>query len=90
MTDIESKPIEFAGVTVTITTSAGSDKAPVVFVDTLEALDGPNGPRIRIRLNDESVYEGEGYIPVDEGEVFDASSIEADPMSYQRRESDAR
>jgi hypothetical protein len=52
---------ELYGVTVTITASEAPDDAPVVFVDTTDELDGPMGPEIRIRLNDEPVYIGKDY-----------------------------
>lgn len=55
------------GVTVTITRSAGRDGAPVVFVDNDGDVipDGPRGPELRIRLNDELVYEGKPYEPTE-------------------------
>jgi hypothetical protein len=43
---------------VEITVSRGTDGQPVVFVDTTAELDAPDGPAIRIRLNDEIVYGG--------------------------------
>jgi hypothetical protein len=63
MTDAES-----LGVKVTITRSAGADRAPVVFVDTDpdRVGDGERGPRMRILLNDEPVSEGEAYLPLEE------------------------
>ncbi len=55
------------GVEVTITRSAGADNAPVVFVDSdpERIADGERGPRMRILLNDEPVYEGEPYLPAE-------------------------
>lgn len=48
------------GVRVTIVESAGADGATVVYVDTdLEIVsEGSQGPRIRIRLNDDLVFDG--------------------------------
>lgn len=51
------------GVEVTVTRSAGEDGAPVIFVDTGDELERERGPAIRIRLNDELVYEGVPYEP---------------------------
>jgi hypothetical protein len=55
----------FWGASVTITRSAGRDGAPVVFVDSDPEWigDGARGPRMRILLKDEPVYEGEPYMP---------------------------
>jgi hypothetical protein len=49
-------------VTISITRSAGDDRAVVVFVDTTfepDASDG--GPGLRVRVNDDPVYEGKEY-----------------------------
>lgn len=56
--DADQQTIEAFGVTVILTRSAGSDGAPVVFVDTSEDLEGPEGPRIRVHVNDGDVYVG--------------------------------
>lgn len=48
--------LENYGVTVTIV--LGEDRAPVVFIDTDEALDSERGPAIRVRVNDEPVFIG--------------------------------
>ena len=56
------------GVRVTIFESAGRDDAVVVFVDTDDIPDGPRGPEIRILLNDEPVYVGKEYEPLEEGD----------------------
>ena len=63
--------VEAVGVTVTVTRSGGLDRAPVVFVDTSDALEGDlgsPGPRIRILLNDHPVYVGVAWEPDDEDE----------------------
>lgn len=70
MKDAESQTIELYGVTVTLTASAGPDDAPIVFVDTSDSVDdGPNGPAIRIQLNDDPVYTGKHYQPIGSEEV---------------------
>lgn len=59
-----SLTVDTAGVTVTITPSAGDDGAIVVFIDTTfepDASDG--GPGLRVRVNDDPVYEGKPYMP---------------------------
>jgi len=56
--DANQQTIEALGVTVILTRSAGSDGAPVVFVDTSDDLEGPDGPRIRVNVNDGEVYAG--------------------------------
>jgi len=53
------------GVTAVVTRSAGSDGAPVVFVDTDAALEGPAGPLVRVHLNDAEIYVGVPYEDVD-------------------------
>lgn len=58
--------IEHNGFRVTITRSAGSDEAVVIFVDGPLGEDGademPDGsPRVRILLNDEPVYQPVPY-----------------------------
>jgi hypothetical protein len=65
-TDADQQTIEAFGVTVILTRSAGSDGAPVVFVDTSEDLEGPDGPRIRVRVNDGPVYVGIPHRPAGE------------------------
>lgn len=52
-----------AGVEVTITHSAGSDGAVVVFIDTdfePDASDG--GPGLRVHINGDPTYEGTPYV----------------------------
>ena len=56
--DADQQTIQALGVTVILTRSAGSDGAPVVFVDTSDDLEGPDGPRIRVNVNDGEVYVG--------------------------------
>lgn len=60
--------VEAAGVKVTLTRSGGLDRAPVVFVDTNDELEGDSGspgPRVRIWLNDAPVYVGVEHIDDD-------------------------
>lgn len=57
----ESRSCSLHGFTATITRSAGTDQAVVVFIDgpddEHEHESMPDGsPRVRIRLNDEPVY----------------------------------
>jgi hypothetical protein len=52
------QPMEAYGITVTIDCSSATDGAPVVFIDTDESLECGEGPRIRVRLNDEPIYVG--------------------------------
>lgn len=56
------------GVTVTITRSAGSDGAPVVFVDTNGAVpeNQDEQPAIRVYVNDDTVYVGAEFTSADE------------------------
>jgi hypothetical protein len=61
--DAGQQTIEAFGVSVILTRSAGRDGAPVVFIDTSEDLEGPDGPRIRVRVNDGEVYAGIPYAP---------------------------
>jgi hypothetical protein len=60
--DPDAERCDAHGVTAIVTRSAGADAAPVVFVDTDDQLEGSSscspGPRIRINLNDNPVYEG--------------------------------
>jgi len=59
--DNEAK-LTFLGVTISITTSRGKDRAPVIFVDTDDTIpDGERGPLCRIRLNDVPIYLGVKY-----------------------------
>lgn len=60
---------ELDGVAVTITHSAGSDGAIVVFIDTEfepDASDG--GPGLRVQINDDDTYKGVKYTPREEKE----------------------
>jgi len=57
--------VEASGVKVTLTRSGGLDRAPIVFVDTYDELEGDSGspgPRVRILLNDHPVYIGVEHI----------------------------
>lgn len=63
----DQRELEHLGAHVTITTSAGSDGAVVVFVDTdfePDASDG--GPGLRVILNDGDVFVGKPYQPSEE------------------------
>jgi hypothetical protein len=60
-TDPDGEPQTTAsthGVSVVVAIADSVDRAPIVFVDTDSRLDGPRGPRIRIRLNDEAIWAG--------------------------------
>jgi hypothetical protein len=56
--DADRQTIGAFGVTVILTRSAGLDGAPVVFIDTDEDLEGADGPRVRVHVNDGEVYVG--------------------------------
>jgi hypothetical protein len=54
--------IDAGGVTITLTTSAGSDGAVVVFIDTEGQPDGSDGWRgLRVMVNDGDVFVGVPY-----------------------------
>ena len=54
--------IDAGGVTITLTTSAGTDGAVVVFIDTEGEPDGSNGWRgLRVMVNDGAVFVGVPY-----------------------------
>jgi hypothetical protein len=62
--------VEGLGLRVTITRSAGADRALVVFIDG-PGDNGrdvmPNGePRVRVLLNDEPVFAAVPYEPIEE------------------------
>lgn len=57
---------EALGVRVHVTTSAGSDGAVLVLIDTDFEPDGSDGSGLRVRVNDEVVYAGVDYEPADE------------------------
>jgi hypothetical protein len=58
----EGDPIEAHGVKATITHSAGSDGAVVVFLETgFEPNASDGGPGLRVLVNDDPVYEGVPY-----------------------------
>jgi hypothetical protein len=49
-------------VTIIVTRSAGDDRAVVVFIDTTFEPDASDaGPGLRVRINDDPVYEGKEY-----------------------------
>lgn len=50
-------------VTVTVTHSANGDGTLVIFIDTPGVHDGPNGPMMRVHLNDGYIFEGVTYEP---------------------------
>lgn len=51
-----------ADVEVTVTRSAGDDRAVLVIIDTAFEPDGSDdGPGLRILLNDDEVYVGKAY-----------------------------
>jgi hypothetical protein len=64
--DVDQQTITAFGVTVILTRSAGDDGAPVVFVDTSDDLEGPDGPRIRVSVNDGEVYVGVPFEPAEQ------------------------
>lgn len=56
--------VEGLGVTITLTESAGSDNAIVVFVDTTFAPDASDGGRgLRVLINDDDTYVGVPWRP---------------------------
>jgi hypothetical protein len=61
---------ELDGLLVTITRSAGPDGALVVFIDGPgeDDTNADGTPAIRVRLNDDPIYTGRPYEPVDDAE----------------------
>jgi len=73
--------VEALGVKVTLTRSEGLDRAPVVYVDTDEALEGAPGspgPRIRILLNEHEAYVGVPHGDPGDGPVTIAPASDRD------------
>jgi hypothetical protein len=65
-----------SAVTVTVTRSGGADGAMLVFIDTdFEPNGSDDGPGLRVRLNDDIVYEGKAY-RMTGGDHREASSVE--------------
>jgi hypothetical protein len=62
MSDNEARTT-FEGLEVCITRSAGSDGALVVFIDGPgdDDTNRDGSPAIRVRLNDDPIYEGRAY-----------------------------
>lgn len=58
MSEYEDKRAECDALGVTVTICKGQDGAPVVFVDTSEENESTKGPAVRVRLNDEPIWNG--------------------------------
>lgn len=53
---------ERSAVTITVTRSAGDDRAIVIFVDTdFEPSGSDGGPGLRILVNDDEAFVGKAY-----------------------------
>jgi hypothetical protein len=52
---MEEQTIEFNGIEVVIT--KGKDGIPLVCINSKEIPEGENGPKMRIRLNDEKIWD---------------------------------
>lgn len=48
-------------VVITVTRSAGDDRAVTIFIDTQFEPDGSDGPGLRILVNDDEAYVGKPY-----------------------------
>jgi hypothetical protein len=75
-------------VEVTVTRSAGDDRAVVVFIDTDFEPDGSdNGPGLRVLINDDEAYVGKAY---DLGSHHEAKSVKfevnLDDIDYTGKE----
>jgi hypothetical protein len=57
---------EAFGVRVQIVMSAGSDGAPIVFIDTDGLPENDVGPMLRVHLNDAYIWQGVHYEPSEE------------------------
>jgi hypothetical protein len=73
-----------AAVEITVTRSAGDDRAVTVFIDTDFEPDGSDdGPGLRVLLNDNEAYAGKAY---DLGAHHAAASkrlvVELDDIAY--------
>jgi hypothetical protein len=79
---------ERGAVEITVTRSAGDDRAVVVFIDTDFEPDGSDqGPGLRVLLNDNEVYVGKAY---DLGSHHEAKSkgvtVTLDDIDYTGKE----
>ena len=75
-------------VTVTVTRSAGDDRAVIVFIDTEFEPDGSDGgPALRVLINDDEAYVGKAY---DLGKHHEAASVKfevsLDDITYTEKE----
>jgi hypothetical protein len=75
-------------VTITVTRSAGDDRAVVVFIDTAFEPNGTDGgPGLRVLVNDDEAYVGTAY---DLGAHHEAKSVEfevrSDDIAYTGKE----
>lgn len=62
----------FEGVHVMLTHSAGADDALLLMIDTNDSVpEGPQGPEIRVLLNDEPVFVGKDYEPLESVELLE-------------------
>jgi len=65
---------ERSAVIITVTRSAGNDRAVTVFIDTAFEPNGADGgPGLRVLVNDDEAYVGKAY---DLGENHEAKSVE--------------
>lgn len=76
-----------SGVSVTVTRSAGDDRAVVVIIDTDFEPDGSNGPGLRILVNNDEGFVG---VPYQFGADHEARSVtfdvELDEIDYTGKE----
>jgi len=64
---------ERAVLTISVTRSAGDDRAIVVFIDTdFEPNGSDDGPGLRVLINDDEAYTGKAY---DYGSHHEAKSV---------------
>lgn len=85
---MSDQTISAHGVTLTLTTSAGVDGAPLVFVDTAFDLDTDTGegPGIRVYINDDCVHEGVPYLEPESDDTDDPDDEPAVGASLGKRE----
>ena len=84
MTD-KKRPWPKEALLITVTRSAGDDRAVLVFIDTEFAVDGKGrGPGLRVLVNDDEAFVGQAY---DLGANHDAKavslSVSLDDIAYE-------
>lgn len=78
---------------ITVTRSAGDDRAVVIFVDTDDGADSvgvQHDPGLRILVNDVEAFVGKAYDMLESGKMHEAKSVSfnvsLDDIDYTGRE----